>query len=113
MLNIDHARAFPTDPRRNKPRQGTLIIKASTKKEACEKLAHLGYRWMKPHELRVGMGNSLEALEDAGLLDSGDLFIVADYGEVVRVSVVDGEDKAKYIGKIRTKPVFAPAEEGK
>lgn len=111
MLNIDHARAFPTDPRRNKPRQGTLYIQASTKKEAAEKMQKFGYRWCKPSDLRVGMGNSLEALDEAGYMATGDLFIVADHGQVVRVTLVDGQPVARYFGVIRNKPTFFPAEE--
>lgn len=110
MLNADHANAFPTDPRRNKPRQGTLIIKASSKNAAAEKLSHLGYPWMKPRELRVGMGDALWALDQAGLLDSGDLFVVADWNSIVRVTLVDGQPVAKYFGTTATKTVIVPAE---
>lgn len=112
ILNADHAGAFPSNGiGRSKPRQGTLYIQASTKKEAAEKLQKFGYQWTKPSDLRVGMGDALDALDEAGFMASGDLFIVADYGRVVRVSMVDGQPVAKYFGTIERKPVFVLAEE--
>lgn len=111
MLNINHADAFPESANRSRPRQGDLIIKASSKQEAAEKLTHLGYRWMKTHELRIGMGDTLWALNEAGLLDSGDLFIVADFSSIVRVTLVDGEPVAEYFGEAKKKTVIVPKGE--
>jgi hypothetical protein len=113
LLSAEHSRAFPTEAGRNYPRQGTYYIRAATKKAAAERLKEFGCPWAKPADLRVGMGNTLDALDEAGLMETGDLFIVADYGQIVRVSMVDGKPVAKYFGKTATKTVIVPVEEKK
>ena len=86
----------------NNHKQGTLLINATSKKAALEKMLELGYH-ETPTSVRVGSGVDMEALLDAGVLNEESLLLLPDNwpSYVARVWIDDnGDRKVERIGEI-------------
>ena len=83
----------------NRHRQGSIFLKAANKAAALEVLASFGYK-LRPADVKLGMGNGMEALLKADIITSDTLTIMAIDGRGVgQVSFNElGERVAAAIG---------------
>lgn len=79
--------------------QFTVYISAASKNEAIEIAKSVGDRYTRPSSFRIGRGNALFAMTEAGLFDEpGRVIALGSGGQPRVVDVVSGE----VIGRIHT-----------
>ena len=109
----DDRAAFPPTESRTGHLGNYLLISATSKDEAAELATNLGYRTLA-REMRVAVGNTNEAIIEAGLVRDGSVLLVGgQFGrEVVRVAVLNGARFTTYLGELRARTgyEFIPAQ---
>lgn len=100
----------------NRHSQGDIFVAAPNKAAAIEKLSDLGYP-IRPADVRVGSGNDMDALLDAGVITDGSLILISGNRPLLAAKVSKDESGVRSVvtlGEIKNKPgsyepVFIPA----
>jgi hypothetical protein len=100
----------------NRHRQGDIFVAAKNKAAAIEIMTGLGYT-IRPADVRVGMGNDMDALLEAGVITDDSLTLIPVNRPYLAAKVSKDENGDRHVatvGEVGTeavtyKTVFIPA----
>lgn len=100
----------------NRHSQGDIFVAAKNKAAAVELLSELGYS-IRAADVRLGMGNDMDALVEAGVITEGSLIIVSGNRPLLTAKITkdaNGDRTVATVGEVGTdfatyKTIFIPA----